>query len=62
LKAFQRVSLKASEEKRISFTITPGMLRMLNDKMQWVVEPGMFRVMIGSSSKDIRVREMIEVK
>jgi len=62
LKAFQRVSLKAGEMKRIKFDITPGMLRILNDKMKWVVEPGVFRIMIGSSSKDIRIRELIEVK
>lgn len=58
LKAFQRVSLKPGEEKRISFTITPAMLSMLNEKMQWVTEPGTFRIMIGGSSKDIRIREM----
>jgi beta-glucosidase len=62
LKAFQRVKLKGEEQKRISFTITPSMLQMLNEKMQWVTEPGIFRVMIGSSSKDIRIREMIEIK
>lgn len=62
LKAFQRVSLNAGEEKTISFTIDPSMLTMLNEKMQWVVEPGLFRIMIGSSSKDIRIREILEVK
>lgn len=62
LKAFQRVSLKAGEEKRISFTITPDMLSMLNEKMQRVVEPGTFRIMIGSSSKDIRIRQILSIK
>ena len=62
LKAFQRVSLQAGEEKNVSFTITPAMLRILNEKMKWTVEPGKFRIMIGSSSKDIRIREMVELK
>jgi beta-glucosidase len=62
LKAFQRISLQPGEEKRILFTITPDMLRMLNEKMQWVVEPGTFRIMIGSSSKDIRIREILSIK
>lgn len=60
LKVFQRISLKPGEEKAISFTITPSMLTMLNEKMQWVVEPGLFRIMIGSSSKDIRIREVMQ--
>lgn len=62
LKAFQRVSLQPGEEKRISFTITPDMLSMLNEKMQRVVEPGAFRIMIGSSSKDIRLRQILLIK
>jgi len=29
--------------------------------MKWVVEPGEFRIMIGASSKDIRLRDVFEV-
>jgi beta-glucosidase len=61
LKAFKRVNIKAGEEKNISFTITPEMLQMLNHKMQWVVEPGDFRIMIGSSAMDIRLRDVVRV-
>jgi beta-glucosidase len=61
LKGFQRIFLKAGETKEISFNITPELLKMLNDKMQWVVEPGEFRIMIGTSSKDIRLREVLSV-
>jgi beta-glucosidase len=62
LKAFQRVSLDAGEQKKVSFVITSGMLSMLNERMERVVEPGTFRIMIGSSSRDTRIREIIEVK
>ncbi|MFC0776462.1 fibronectin type III-like domain-contianing protein, partial [Terrimonas alba] len=62
LKAFQRVSLQPGEEKEIQFIITPEMLTMLDINMKEVIEPGKFRIMIGSSSMDIRLREVFEVK
>jgi len=62
LKAFQRVQLEAGEEKEIQFTITPAMLTMLDVNLKEVIEPGLFRLMIGSSSVDIRLREQFEVK
>ena len=61
LKGFQRVSLEPSEEKEIQFIITPDMLTMLDINMKEVIEPGKFRIMIGSSSMDIRLREVFEV-
>ncbi|MBK8492826.1 MAG: glycoside hydrolase family 3 C-terminal domain-containing protein [Saprospirales bacterium] len=62
LKGFQRVFLKAGSAQRFSFAITPEMLSMLNEDMETVVEPGFFRIMIGGSSRDVRVREWIEIK
>ena len=52
LKGFQRVALKAGESKRISFTLTPEHLQYYNLDMERVVEPGTFKVMVGSSSRD----------
>ena len=62
LKGFKRISLKAGETKEVSFTITPDLLLMLNDKMKWVVEPGEFRLMIGASCNDIRLRTIVNVE
>ena len=62
LKGFQRVSLAPGEAKEVSFALGPEHLRMLGEDMRWVVEPGAFRVMIGSSSKDIRLRGELTVK
>lgn len=60
LKAFQKISLKPGETKRVSIAVTPEMLTLWNVEMQEVIEPGFFRIMIGSSSKDIRLRTRIE--
>lgn len=61
LKGFQRIFLKAGEEKKITFNITPDMLKILDKDLKWVVEPGAFRIMIGASSRDIRLRDMVDV-
>ncbi|MDX9848404.1 MAG: glycoside hydrolase family 3 N-terminal domain-containing protein [Tenuifilaceae bacterium] len=62
LKGFQRVHLTPGEEILVKFTIGPKHLKMLNQNMEWVVEPGDFRIMIGASAMDIRLREIISVK
>ena len=61
LKGFQKISLKPGESKKVTFTITPKELQILNAQNKWVVEPGDFRIMIGSSSKDLRLKQNITV-
>ena len=62
LKGFQRVSLDRGAVREISFRLGPEELRMLDREHRWVVEPGTFRVLIGASSKDIRLRGELIVK
>lgn len=62
LKGFQRVTLQPGEEKELAFEVTPELLTMLDANLNPVVEPGDFRVMIGASSKDIRLRGFIHVR
>jgi beta-glucosidase len=52
LKGFSRVSLKSGETKTVHFSITPDKLNFLDRKMQPIVEPGEFKVMVGASSDD----------
>src|SRR6185503_9216610 len=55
LKGFQRISnLQPGESRDVSFTLGPPELQMLDADMKWIVEPGVFRIMVGASSKDIR--------
>lgn len=62
LKGFQRVSLLPGASREVSFTLGRDQLKMLDEKMRWVVEPGDFRIMIGGSSKDIRLRGVLTVR
>jgi beta-glucosidase len=56
LQGFARIHLAPGEQREVAFTVTPEQLRMLDADMQWVVEPGEFRVLVGGSSRDIRLR------
>ena len=62
LKGFRRLTLSPGESKTVAFTLGREELRMLNRDLRWVVEPGAFRVMIGASSKDIRLRGEVTVR
>jgi beta-glucosidase len=52
LKGFERVSLRAGEKRRVSFTLAPEQLGFYNREMRFVVEPGTFNVMVGTSSAE----------
>jgi beta-glucosidase len=56
LRGFERVELKPGEKKTVRFTLRPQDLSLLDRSLKPVVEPGEFRVMIGRSSEDIRLR------
>jgi beta-glucosidase len=55
LKGFQRIHLKKGETREVIFDITPEMLTMLDKNLNPVVESGEFRLMVGSSCKEIRL-------
>ncbi len=62
LKKFQKIWLEPGESKTVSFELTSDDLSIYNKQMQWVVEPGDFKIMIGSSSEDIRQETIITVQ
>ena len=55
LVGFERVSLQPGESKRVTMTINPRDLRLLNADGHLVVEPGTFKVMVAASSVDTRL-------
>jgi len=54
LKGFERVHLAPGEKRTLHFSIPREELKLYNRNMDFVLEPGEFKVMIGSSSADIR--------
>ncbi|HAF12152.1 MAG TPA: glycosyl hydrolase [Blastocatellia bacterium] len=61
LRGFERVPLKPGETKSVKFTLTPEDLALWDRNMHFVVEPGIFRVMVGSASEDIRLNGEFEI-
>lgn len=62
LRGFERIHLEPGEEKTVEFVLTPQELGLWNKDNHFVVEPGTFAVMVGSSSEDIRLQGKFEVK
>ena len=53
LKGFKKLLLSPGESKKVSITLSPHELRTLTPDFNWVVEPGDFEIMVGSSSDNI---------
>ena len=57
LRRFERVTLRPDESKTIRFALPVEQLAFYDVKSKtFVVEPGTFHLMVGSSSEDIRLR------
>ncbi|GJM64491.1 glycosyl hydrolase [Persicobacter diffluens] len=54
LKGFQRFSLKKGEQKEVKFTLTLDDLKYWNDKMNFDVEDGTFKIMVGPASDNVQ--------
>lgn len=61
LRGFERISLETGEEQMVHFRLRPQDLGLWDKNMNFRVEPGKFKVMIGSSSTDIRLHGRFEI-
>ncbi len=59
LKGFERINLRAGESRKVTFTITPDLLRFYNYDLKHVAEPGDFDVMIGTNSQNVKTTRLI---
>ncbi len=61
LKAFQRVTLAPGQARTVEFVMPVEQLAFYDEAMQLVVEPGTIQVMVGSSARDIRLRDVFTI-
>jgi beta-glucosidase len=62
LRGFQRVSLQPGETKAVTLTLPADKLAFWDEQTHgFVVEPGVFDVMVGASSADIRLKDQLKV-
>jgi beta-glucosidase len=62
LKGFLPVPLKAGQQAQVEFKLPVNLLAFFDQQMNWVVEPGEIKLMIGSSSADIRLNGSFIIK
>ncbi len=54
MKGFERVTLKPGERRTVRFVLGPEAFRMWNIDLREVVEPGLFDIMAGPNSRDVK--------
>jgi beta-glucosidase len=57
LKGFQKIFLKKGEQKTVNFNIKVDDLKFFDNNLNYVAEPGNFKVYIGSNSRDVKEKE-----
>ena len=63
LKAFAKVALRAGEERAVSFQLTKRDFAYYDAfRHDWIVNPGKFEILVGSSSQDLSLRQTLEVE
>ncbi len=66
LKGFEKVSLSPGESTQVIFKLTPRALSFYDPHQKaWVAEPGTFEILVGASSRDIRLQgffDLVEAK
>ncbi|HEX7363552.1 MAG TPA: glycoside hydrolase family 3 C-terminal domain-containing protein, partial [Dehalococcoidia bacterium] len=61
LKGFKRISLEPAEKKTVEFELPVHKLGFHDQDLKYTVEPGMFKIMVGNSSRDIALEDQFEV-
>ncbi len=63
LKAFRKVSLNPGETQTVTFTLDREAFWYFDTAQNgWLVEPGVFEILVGSSSRDVRLKAAVEIQ
>jgi beta-glucosidase len=63
LKGFQKIFLKPGESKTVTINLDDNAFKYFNDASgQWVLEPGAFDILVGNSSRDIKLSGTVNHK
>ncbi|MBN2651606.1 MAG: glycoside hydrolase family 3 C-terminal domain-containing protein [Spirochaetales bacterium] len=57
LKRFKKVAIDPMKKTQVEFELTVEDLKLFNENLDYVAEPGEFTIMIGSSSQDIHLQK-----
>ena len=59
LKGFVKIELQPGETRTVSLDLTPESLAFYDVNMKYVVEPGKFAILVGTSSRDEDLQKLI---
>jgi beta-glucosidase len=59
LKGFRKIELQPGETQTVTLDITPASLAFYDLNMKYVVEPGEFEIMVGTSSRDADLQKVV---
>lgn len=62
LKGFRKVHLQPGETRQMIIEVPVKELQFLDSEMNWVTEKGAYRIMVGNSSKNLPLKQNIEIK
>ena len=58
LKGYKRITLKAGEEKKVSFSLKKQDMGFYDNNGKYVLEDGLFRIFVGGNSRDTLMQEI----
>lgn len=61
LKAFERISLESGESREVTLHLNRDALAIVGANGEWTVETGVYDILIGSSSADIRLKGTVTI-
>lgn len=61
LRGVRRLQLQPGESREVAFELGPDALALLDANLRPVVEPGDFRVLVGASSRDLRLHGTLRI-